>query len=38
MSEYSVPAKFSIADDENCTNIIFGLAQRTPQHLSLIHI
>ncbi|GAA10670.1 AMP-dependent synthetase/ligase [Gordonia alkanivorans] len=33
MSEYSVPAKFSIADDENCTNIIFDLAQRSPQHV-----
>ncbi len=33
MSEYSVPAKFSIADDENCTNIIFNLAQRSPQHV-----
>ena len=37
MSEYSVPAKFSIADDENCTNIIFGLAQRTPQHIVFRH-
>ncbi|MEO9327570.1 AMP-dependent synthetase/ligase [Gordonia aurantiaca] len=37
MSEYSVPAKFSIADDENCTNIIFGLAQRSPQHIVFRH-
>ncbi|WP_439029224.1 AMP-dependent synthetase/ligase [Gordonia terrae] len=33
MGEYSVPATFSIADDENCTNIIFDLARRTPQHI-----
>ncbi|GAC51959.1 AMP-dependent synthetase/ligase [Gordonia amicalis] len=37
MSEYSVPAKFSIADDENCTNIIFDLAQRSPQHVVFRH-
>lgn len=37
MGEYSVPAKFSIGDDENCTNIIFGLAQRSPQHIVFRH-
>ena len=37
MGEYSVPAKFSIGDDENCTNIIFGLAHRSPQHIVFRH-
>lgn len=30
MSEYSVPAKFTIDADANATSIIFDLAQRTP--------
>ncbi|MFT4043625.1 MAG: long-chain fatty acid--CoA ligase [Gordonia sp. (in: high G+C Gram-positive bacteria)] len=28
---YSVPAKFSIGPDEDCTDIIFGIAERTPE-------
>ena len=30
MNEYSVPADFTIEEDENCTDILFGLAERTP--------
>lgn len=30
MSEYSVPARFTIEADENATSIIFGIAERTP--------
>ena len=30
MSEYSVPASFTIGTDENATSIIFGIAERNP--------
>lgn len=30
MSEFSAPAHFSIATNANCTDIIFGLAEKTP--------
>ncbi|MCM3895526.1 long-chain fatty acid--CoA ligase [Gordonia sputi] len=30
LNEYSVPADFTIEEDENCTDILFGLAERTP--------
>ncbi|MFT4126684.1 MAG: AMP-dependent synthetase/ligase [Gordonia sp. (in: high G+C Gram-positive bacteria)] len=30
MSEFSVPARFTIGEDENSTGIIFGIAERTP--------
>ena len=30
MSEFSVPATFTIDPEENCTDIVFGTAERTP--------
>ncbi|MDL9937375.1 long-chain fatty acid--CoA ligase [Gordonia sp. ABSL1-1] len=37
MTEFSVPAKFSIADDENCTDIIFGIAAKNPEQVVFRH-
>lgn len=31
MSEFSVPAQFTLPDNANCTDIIFGIAEREPQ-------
>ncbi|MGK2319003.1 AMP-dependent synthetase/ligase [Gordonia rhizosphera] len=30
MTEFSVPAHFTISEDENCTDILFGIAERQP--------
>ncbi|NMO03351.1 long-chain fatty acid--CoA ligase [Gordonia sp. TBRC 11910] len=30
MTEFSVPAKFTIAEDANCTDVIFDIAAQTP--------
>jgi len=30
LNEYSVPADFTIKENENCTDILFDLAERTP--------
>ncbi|ROZ87634.1 long-chain fatty acid--CoA ligase [Gordonia sp. OPL2] len=33
MSEFSVPARFSIAENADCTDIIFGIADREPDKI-----
>jgi long-chain acyl-CoA synthetase len=33
MSEFSVPARFSIAESADCTDIIFGIADREPDKI-----
>ncbi|GAC69526.1 AMP-dependent synthetase/ligase [Gordonia soli] len=37
MTEFSVPARFSIAEDSDATGILFGIAENTPQRTVFRH-
>ena len=37
ITAFDVPAKFTIADDENCTGIIFDIAEKSPDRTVFRH-